>query len=343
MHNCLLEKHKERHLGIKRYVCKHIVDNKECGKKFADAGSLQSHLNIHSGLKQFVCTFETKDGVCNKRFTQKNGLNIHKRIHGEKKFICNFPLSDGCCTSAFAYKDKMLVHQITHTGEKRFKCKDENCGQNFATSTHMNRHFQRWHSPEGVLTHQTKEHRLFTVLKNASIPVERNVMVDYSCILGATTANATSKVGTRAYLDFVIYATNYVAIIECDEHQHSEDYSPWPYTLSCELARMTQVQTALTISSTLNSNNNVMPILWIRFNPDKFFVDGVSQGKTIIRSKREKRLLEVLNSFEPQQLVTVIYMFYDCNTINGKKRPIILDDEDYNEEFAKCVIDPIVE
>jgi hypothetical protein len=148
---------------------------------------------------------------------------------------------------------------------------------------------------------------------------------------------------TRAYLDFVIYKENFVFIVECDEHQHDESYSPWGYTVACELSRMSHVQNALTIAATSSLQKSVAPIVWLRYNPNKFFIDGKRASTRVIRSIRERRLLHILKTFVPTQPVSVIYMYYDVHTVNGKLEPKILSHEDYNSEFRKCVLDPIVD
>ena len=335
-----LKRHKRLfHVKEKKFVCDFKKDEFQCNQKFATSDDLSRHRKTHNNGKAFICDFELESGLCGKEFTRNNNLLKHIKSHTEevfKPFVCNFSLPDGVCKYKTDRKDHLASHQRTHSGERPFPCMDPNCDQRFSEKAHMKRHFRRWHSGDAALRHQTKEQRLANIFSNSGIVFERNRLIDYTCFVGS---EVTKK--TRAYLDFVIYKENHVFIVECDEHQHDEVYNPWGYTVSCEIARMGNVQMAITVAAT--SANGVVPkIVWIRYNPDKFFIDGVRKTVAVHRSYREKSLLNLLETFIPIQPVTIIYMYYDCRTMNGKLHPVILDREDYDSEFAKCVSKPIV-
>lgn len=53
--------------------------------------------------------------------------------------------------------------------------------------------------------------------------------------------------------------------------------------------------------------------------------------------------MKLIETFVPTNQVSVIYMYYDCKIVDGKLRPVILDSEDYNEEFKNFVLDPIID
>ena len=94
-----------------------------------------------------------------------------------------------------------------------------------------------------------------------------------------------------------------IIIVECDEFQHDDRDT------SCEVARMTQINEALALEG------NTLPILWIRWNPDVFRVNGELQklrkkerGQVLVRFL--KALETGAASFEPGS-VSIFYLFYD--------------------------------
>jgi hypothetical protein len=112
--------------------------------------------------------------------------------------------------------------------------------------------------------------------------------------------------------------------LEVDEHKHS-----W-YGVECEVRRMADVHLSLTLAE------NTFPIMFLRYNPHRFSVDG----KVFHTSKyvREQRLVEYLRNVTFDQPFSVTYMFYDA--VNGV--PKILDDPGYEESFKCAVVDCVV-
>lgn len=332
-----LEKHKKlMHIEPKTFVCNFKKDEIHCLEAFATKREMSKHRKLHNDGKAFICEVIVDEKCCGKEFTRNATLLKHKRDHNvecPKPFQCDFILSTGMCEYKSSRSDHLEAHKRVHSGERPFACKDENCDQRFTQQVHAKKHYQTWHSEVATLRHQTKEQRLANIFNKAGIRFERNCLIDYRCFL-----SGPGKSQTRAYLDFVVYKEDHVFIIECDEHQHDEVYNPWGYTVSCELSRMNNVQTAITLSS----NGSVPKIVWIRYNPDKFYLDGQQRTVKVDRSNREKRLLHIIHTFKASLPVSVIYMYYDCKTVQGKKRPVILDSDDYNAEFSQCVLEPIV-
>jgi hypothetical protein len=100
-----------------------------------------------------------------------------------------------------------------------------------------------------------------------------------------------------------------IIIVECDEFQHDDRDT------SCEVARMTQVNEALALEG------NTLPIIWIRWNPDAFRVNGDLQkvkkkerGHLLVRFLKA---LESTTSLEPGS-VSIFYLFYDHDDGVGK-------------------------
>lgn len=369
-----LSKHKQSvHLG-KFVECATILESGEvCKLTFTREASRQKHINvIHLGIKPFVCDFVLEDGsVCNHAHATRLQLTEHMRTHsGEKPFKCTYEGCDYCC----ALKEGLNAHIRTHTGEKPYKCTDANCDYASATRSNLAEHIRIWHSEEGQRRHRVKEQRVMDLLVSSSIRFERECYVNFRCCATDSFASASSNsnsfakpiiINSEHYfsladeakkqfakVDAVIYTPNCIIALEVDEHQHLEDDStPWGYTVSCDAARMNNVQVAYTMAATA-ANEPVQPILWIRFNPDTFKIDGV-RGRVSLRD-REQRLLEVIRTFQPaeKQAVSILYMYYDIESVKierdedsaasiVEKRPVILSHDDYDKNLAKCVLPPV--
>lgn len=67
--NKYLYKHKQKHLGVKKFICAF------CGKSFLVGEYLKDHLRIHTGEKPFDCK------ICGKLFRTTNHLRQHNRTH----------------------------------------------------------------------------------------------------------------------------------------------------------------------------------------------------------------------------------------------------------------------
>lgn len=188
------------------------------------------------------------------------------------------------------------------------------CGEKCENLFKLKAHIKKFHF-------NSLEYRLAQIFKQNGILFERNRLIDYE--------SPTRSEHKKAFLDFVITKSNHIFIIECENHQNV-----CKNPVSLEIARMKQIQLSLNTST---------PIVWLRFNSGVFFVDSCRRSKTITNLIREQKLVSLLETFVPIQNTTVIYMYYDCKTVDGKLRPIVLDDKDYDAEFAKFVLDPIVE
>ena len=108
-------------------------------------------------------------------------------------------------------------------------------------------------------------------------------------------------------------------LCETDEVQHKG------YPVACEVRRMTDVVAAIRCSG------DTRKILWVRFNPDAFFVDG--RRCKVLRKDKMVRLVEFLRTSKPIKDVEIAYLFYD--TTNGK--PEIFAHKDYDESVKKLV------
>ncbi len=106
----------------------------------------------------------------------------------------------------------------------------------------------------------------------------------------------TSQCG-RFRPDFVYKWNKGVLVLEFDEEMHRV------YPKRCELERMVQV--------TLGYGGK--PVFWIRYNPDKFKVNGITYDTP--RKNREEILLtllqDTLGNADYNHFMTICYLFYD--------------------------------
>jgi hypothetical protein len=117
---------------------------------------------------------------------------------------------------------------------------------------------------------------------------------------------------------------------EVDEEQHKH------YGVSCEAARMMNIEAARRLEGC------ELPHITIRFNPHAFRVDGVSQK--ISKKQRRERFVEVMREAAATAVRpwTIIYMYYDSVTRDGKLVPCVCDDSEYPEHL-KDIVSAIVE
>jgi hypothetical protein len=148
--------------------------------------------------------------------------------------------------------------------------------------------------------------------------------VDYQCAL-ATNLDYGRK---YAMVDFAFPAenvttpTNTLLMLEVDEGQHRWEAQ------SCETARMYNCTTTWL----LNNASAPPKVVWIRYNPHGFQVDGVTKRTTKV--ERQVKLLALMDELAAETpdadvpQVRIIYMFY--STQDGM--PCVLLDEDYYED-----------
>ena len=145
--------------------------------------------------------------------------------------------------------------------------------------------------------------------------VEREVTVAFNCF-------ATD--GKFARLDGVLHfpERGLTVLLEVDEDQHVH------YMVACDARRMMDVTTALMCSATATPH-----VLWVRFNPDTFMVDGVKQR--IKTADRLQALHDFIANYQPVQPVAIAYMFYDM--LDGE--PAVFADADYDSSVKTLHVD----
>ncbi|CAM9494218.1 unnamed protein product, partial [Phaeothamnion confervicola] len=333
--------HKRTHTGEKPYAC----DFEGCSYTCSQSGDLITHTRIHTGEKPFACNF---DG-CKFTSSQSGNLAAHVRRHtGEKPHLCNF---EGCaytssrrdglirherrhtgerpyacdfegCAYTCSQSGDLIAHKRTHTGEKPFTCDFEGCQSAFTTSGNLAGHVQSMHSTEGIKRQKKQENRVRTLL------AEWGFIIDEEITINIGRKDCVSDTNRQfARIDFVIVScTSCILIVECDENQHY-----W-YELLCECSRMADIVTALRAAGCAK------PVHFLRYSPNGAFeIDGVRHSR-VPRNIREDRLkariLEISEDPEPEQLLTIEYLFYDAQ--DGL--PLVVMDDDYPAALAECVV-----
>jgi len=334
--------HSRWHMGLKPYKC----DFKDCNLAFAQKGDLTRHTRTHTGERPFICTAEGCDSTfsdnstlakhrlthtgekpfkcnysgCNASFSIKGNLGVHQRIHtGLKPYKCEFEN----CNSAFTQKVDLIKHFRVHTGEKPFICTAEGCDSTFARSHHLKNHVQRFHSVEGSKRQKKQENRVRTLLQEWDFVVDEEIQIN---VARKDCVPDTDRQFAR--VDFVVVScTSCILILECDENQHY-----W-YELACECSRMADIVTALRIAGCEKS------IHFLRYSPNGAFeIDGVRHSR-VARTVREDhlkaRIQEISDGPEPEQLLTIEYLFYDADKDD---MPLVLMEDDYPEALAASVV-----
>jgi hypothetical protein len=79
------------------------------------------------------------------------------------------------------------------------------------------------------------------------------------------------------------------------------------------------------------SDNNTLPVVFLRYNPDKFYVDEKEQ--TLKKAERHVILIDEINKCDTITTNTIKYLFY--NTLDDV--PEVLNDVEYLLEIQPLV------
>ena len=109
-------------------------------------------------------------------------------------------------------------------------------------------------------------------------------------------------------------------LLEVDETQHEG------YPVGCELSRM------MDSTACIRMGGDTRNLLWLRFNPDAYQVDGVSERTPKV--DRYKHLEHVLRTYTPTRAMAVMYLYY--STEDGV--PCVMQDPEYFPSFKQFVV-----
>jgi len=196
-------------------------------------------------------------------------------------------------------------------------CEFPLCGFRTKHKTLFQRHGMI-HSEDRVRKRKKQEALIAQVLTKNNIPYTREHTVTYKCISDISNSNSR--------IDFVLehrdqQGTFGLIFLEVDEHQHK-----WNM-LSCEISRMSKIIESLRV------DGNMLPIRFVRYNPDAFTVNGTKMK--LQREERHRMLLQTLTATVFERPFGVKYLFYDSDE---NERPCVLKDSDYFESFKSFVL-----
>ena len=223
-----------------------------------------------------------------------------------RPFVCSEP----GCTQSFSTSGALRTHVMRwHTGEKPHKCdmlvecgsepcvdpycEHKRCDFAATTKGELKSHQRRRHTAEGCRITKQKEHKLQMFLEKEGLLTSKDSQLHIP-VKGCGLDGGRH----RAFLDFVIHTPNKIVIVENDEFQHAGD------SVTCDPSRMNDVVGSARIAG------EKLGLLFIRFNPDSFKVDG--KTRKTFRKEREALLLRAIHEVDVErEQWGVLYMFYD--------------------------------
>jgi hypothetical protein len=206
------------------------------------------------------------------------------RTHAKSKpFVCPYY----GCGAAFVRKPALRNHSFVHSiGPKPFVCPFQHCDKSFVYKNSMQRHYFENHTKEGAKRRIKEENKMSKFLEAQGIAHDHQVHITFNCL---------DSTASRAYVDFVIYYPTHVVLLEIDEHQHDG------YPASCDVRRMADVYGAVQ-----TARPHPIPILWVRFNPHRYHVNGDETKKTY--TERKHALLDLVMNYVPTLPQEIAYM-----------------------------------
>ena len=274
LHKGNLTRHKNStHLGMKNHACD------ECEMLFAQKSDLTRHMNsTHLGMKLHKCP------ECGKLFTQLAHLKTHldrHEISKSWKFVCSF--AEGKIHTEDGSSDGIL------------------CGVRCRTQWILDYHVQASHTDEGLSSKYKSEAKLAAFLDSKGVDYDQDRMnhVSLMCKPGL---NLT---GSRCFPDFFLLWLSAKlranAILGNDENGHRR----YP----CDLRRTLEMATSISAAS----DNYGMKLLYVRFNPHFYTVDGVVRDRPLAALHEE--MWKVLEGLTAESLIhnglNLIYINYD--------------------------------
>ena len=212
---------------------------------------------------------------------------------------------------------EICIHNLQKSACKEcnpVECPDVNCSF-VSYKSSVTRHYKSFHTEAGIKRHKKEEERIEKLLNKFNVNFTREHNIDFKCISS----------GTNARVDFIIQDNGRLIFLEVDENQHNDR------NIGCECTRMSKIHETLAVEG------NTIPITFIRYNPNAFKIDGITQK--ITKAVREVELIKTLLDrshmiYTNDKPLAILYLNY--STIN--KLPEITYDIDYNDVLKLCIL-----
>ena len=303
--------------GKKRYFCVDCKGNGICSHKKprhqcvdCKGSSICMHLKKRSMCVECKGSQICMHGKMRSRCVGCKGSSIC--MHLKQRAICV-----KCKGSQICVHQKIRSVCLICSSLPTLTCDYPFCGYQTKNKTVFRNHV-KIHSEDRVRKRKKQEAVIAEVLTKNNIPYTREHTVTYKCISDIKNSNSR--------IDFVLehrdqQGTFGLIFLEVDEHQHK-----WNM-LSCEISRMSKIIESLRV------DGNMLPIRFVRYNPDAFTVNGAKMKMK--QDERHRMLLQTLTATVFERPFGVKYLFYDSDE---NERPCVLKDSDYFESFKSFVL-----
>ena len=189
-------------------------------------------------------------------------------------------------------------------GTQKAGSDDLSCQRRFKNVRGLDYHLQASHTLEGLSARLESETRMAHMLDETKIPYDRD--------WGNRIPHATTCKWMHPYFkgkstrpDFrILSATNCILLVGNDEFAHRR--------YGCDLDRTLKITTALS-----SSQPEVVPIVYIRFNPHFYTRDGVYYDPAL--ESRHEKLLDTIKRINSGEIninpdgLSLIYLYYDTD------------------------------
>ena len=216
------------------------------------------------------------------------------------------------CRASFLRAGLLRAHRLTHVAPAHYPHACADCGERFRTASELARHSTASHADDGrSQLRQNREAAVIAAIRSEFPESEHRHYWEPQFFVGwgCWTEESCKGDAFKARVDlsgqscFSGTALGQV-LMEIDERGHA--------SYKCECDRM------INVTSSMRAAGNPLPIVWIRFNPDRFSVDDAPVRRSM--SERMAILLNFLKNlkFDGSDTVKVAYFFYNCVTLSAR-------------------------
>lgn len=255
----------------------------------------------HSLERPFYCD------TCEATFNLKEDLKQHQVIHSnETPFHCDM------CDYKTKIMSRLTSHKYWHNKVYKYKC--HLCSHSYCNNAGLSRHVEMKHSPEYILNiKKQKEHQVYLYLTESGLDLKLNLTINLYSFFKEPCL----------YVDFHFEYNGIYFLLEVDEEMHSM------YGVECDSNRMHKICNYLFLT------NEQRPVVFLRYNPDNFKLDGVKQTKeSYPRKNRMKELYNFVTGYTTTAQYSIKYFFYDSQD----ETTLITEHPDYNQHMKQYVI-----